>query len=120
MGGDDDLRVRALLRGGSFSTQTEIYDMVSGTSLGNLEKFEISRRGKAYRATDVNVWGVTFPASGSTFYATIMTGGKRYLAEGRIDRRTIAMVDVAAECPSLSPSGSCWHTRARRARPRGR
>lgn len=111
--------------GGSFSTQTEIYDMASGTSLGNLEKFEISRRGKAYRATDVNVWGVTFPASGSTFYATIMTGGKRYLAEGRVDRRTIAMVDVAAECPSLSPSGkllayksatssTTWEVRVRR------
>ncbi|MFC7491297.1 MULTISPECIES: hypothetical protein [unclassified Knoellia] len=91
--------------GGRFSTQTEIYDMVSGTSSGSLEKFQISHRGKPYRASDVNVWGVTFPATGSSFYATIMTGGKKYLAKGLIDQRTIVMVDVAAECPSLSPSG---------------
>jgi Tol biopolymer transport system component len=88
-----------------FSTQTEIYDMETGTSLGNVEKFHISHRGKLYEATDVNVWGVTFAADGSTFYATVMTGGTRYLAQGDTARRTLVMLDVPAECPSLSPDG---------------
>lgn len=110
---------------GSFSTQTEIYDMGSGTSLGNLEDFAISRGGKPYRAADVNVWGVTFPRDGSSFYATVMTDGKKYLAQGDIARRTITVLDVSAECPSVSPSGELlayknatgpvtWEVRVRR------
>ena len=90
---------------GGFSTQTEIYDMASGRSVGNVEKFSFTRRGTPYAAEDINVWGVTFARDGSSFYATVMTGGTRYLAQGGIGSRRIAMLDVAAECPSLSPSG---------------
>lgn len=88
-----------------FSTQTEIYDMATGTSLGSLEKFDISYRGKSYRAADVNVWGVTFAPGGSSFFATVMTGGDKHLAQGDIVNRTLTMLDVPAECPSLSPNG---------------
>jgi hypothetical protein len=88
-----------------FATQTEIYDMATGTSLGNLEKFDISYRGKPYRAADVNVWGVSFAADGSSFFATVMTGGNKHLAQGDIAKRTLTMLDVSAECPSLSPNG---------------
>lgn len=87
------------------STQTEIYDMESGTSVGNVEEFSLSHRGRPYRAADVNVWGVTFAPEGRSFYATVMTGGKKYLAQGDIAKRRLVMLDVAAECPSLSPSG---------------
>ena len=90
----------------NFSTQTEIYDMESGSSLGNLEEFDISHRGKPYDAVDVNVWGVTFAGDGSSFYATVMTGGKKHLAEGDAVARTLVMLDVPAECPSLSPNGT--------------
>ena len=88
-----------------FSTQTEIYDMASGSSLGNLEEFDISYKGQPYEAVDVNVWGVTFAQDGSSFFATVMTRGKKHLAEGDISGRTLVMLDVSAECPSLSPSG---------------
>lgn len=89
-----------------FSTRTEIYDMESGTSRGNVEEFTVSHRGKPVRAEDVNVWGVTFAPHGPSFYATVMTGGAKYLAEGDLARRTLVMLDVPAECPSLSPSGT--------------
>ncbi|MDT0212542.1 hypothetical protein Q9R29_01470 [Rothia sp. ARF10] len=90
---------------GSFSTQTEIYDMRAGRSLGNLEEFDITRGGKPVTAVDVNVWGVTFARVGTSFYATVMTGGRKHLALGDSARRTLALLEVEAECPSLSPSG---------------
>ncbi|KGN41241.1 PD40 domain-containing protein [Knoellia aerolata] len=90
---------------GGFSTQTEIYDMESGDSLGNVETFAVSRRGRPYSAPDVNVWGVTFAGDGTSFYATVMTGGTKYLARGDIGTRSLVMLDVPAECPSLSPDG---------------
>jgi hypothetical protein len=109
---------------GDFSTQTEIYDLDKGASVGNLEKFRISYRGKSYKAADVNVWGVTFGSDGSSFFATVLTGGKKYLAKGDIPGRILEMQDVAAECPSLSPDGkllayksstgpSTWQVRVR-------
>lgn len=90
---------------GGFSTQTEIYDMESGTSLGNVEKFSFTRHARPFHAKDINVWGVTFAPGGTSFYATVMTGSTRHLAKGDIRDRTLALLDVAAECPSLSPSG---------------
>lgn len=110
---------------GTFSTQTEIYDMHSGRSVGNLEDFEVSRQGSPVRAVDLNVWGVTFAPDGTSFYATVMTGSRRFLAQGDIGRRTLTLLDVAAECPSLSPSGellayksatgpATWQVRVRR------
>ena len=89
-----------------FATQTEIYDMVTGDSLGNVEKWDISYQGQPYEAQDINVWGVTFAEDGDSFYATIRTGGVIHLAEGRLSTKSLAMTDVAAECPSLSPSGA--------------
>lgn len=91
--------------GGSFSTLTEIYDMGTGQSLGNMEAFSITRDGRPYSAADVNIWGVTFAQDGRTFYATVMTDGKRVLAKGDIPAKRLDMTDIPAECPSLSPSG---------------
>jgi hypothetical protein len=88
-----------------FATQTEIYDMATGDSLGNVEKWDISYQAKPYKAEDVNVWGVTFAPDGESFYATIRTAGVIHLAEGSIPDKSLVMTDVAAECPSLSPSG---------------
>jgi hypothetical protein len=34
-----------------------------------------------------------------------MTGGSKRLARGDIAKRTLTMLDVTAECPSLSPNG---------------
>lgn len=89
-----------------FSTQTEIYDMQSGRSLGNVETFRMTRAGRPFTAKDVNVWGVTFAADGSSFFATVMSGGRKHLARGDLAERTLALTDVVAECPSLSPSGT--------------
>jgi hypothetical protein len=88
-----------------FSTQTEIYDMASGESLGNVEEFTITQDGAEVTAVDVNVWGVTFSADGESFYATVKTGGEVFLARGDVSKQAVEMLDVPAECPSLSPSG---------------
>lgn len=90
----------------SFSTQTEVYDMATGESLGNLEDWAVRYQGQPYDAEDLNVWGVTFSADGSSFYATVMTAGRKHLARGDIAARTLEMTDVTAECPSLSPDGT--------------
>lgn len=88
-----------------FSTRTEIYDVSTGQSLGNVEDFAITSSGEPVTAVDVNVWGVTFSADGDSFYATVKTGGQAVLARGSIAERAVAMLGVPAECPSLSPSG---------------
>jgi Tol biopolymer transport system component len=88
-----------------FSTQTEIYDVSSGKSLGNVEKWDITYNGEKYTNKDVNVWGVTFAPDGDSFYATIRTEDTIHLAEGSISGEALTMTDVPAECPSLSPSG---------------
>lgn len=87
------------------STQTEIFDMASGTSLGNLEDWTITYRGQRVEAADLNIWGVTFAPDSNRFYATARTGGAIHLAEGDVPGRTLVMLEAAAECPSLSPSG---------------
>src|SRR5262249_22248901 len=61
--------------GNSFSTRTELYDMRTGKSLGDLESFTSTKDGKVIDAVDKNLWGVTFAADSNTYYATLSTGG---------------------------------------------
>ena len=91
---------------GSFSTQTTLIDLRSGTAAGELESFTTSRRGRVVTAEDVNYWGVTFAADGDTFYATMATGGRTYLVRGSIHDRTLRTLHENVECPSLSPDGT--------------
>lgn len=92
--------------GGSFSTSTGILDVRTGALVRSLEEFAITRDGRAYRAADVNFWGVTFAADDNRFYATMATGGRRYLVEGDFAARTVRTVVDNVECPSLSPAGT--------------
>lgn len=86
-----------------FSTLTELIDMESGKSLLNLEKFEVTRDGRRFKAIDFNFWGVTFTRDGRRFYATLSTAGKMYLVEGNIETRQARVIHSGVECPSLSP-----------------
>jgi hypothetical protein len=86
-----------------FSTATTIYEAASGRSLGNLEKFAISKDGKRYGSPDVNMWGVTFARDGNSFYATLSTNGRIYLVEGDVAKRELQVLADDVECPSLSP-----------------
>lgn len=88
-----------------FSTATQVRE-VGGDSWGNLEKFQLVVDGKEVRPADRNVWGVTFDAEGTGFYATVATGGSPYLVRGDLAERTLNTVRAGAECPSLSPDGS--------------
>ncbi|GAA1400805.1 PD40 domain-containing protein [Catellatospora coxensis] len=90
---------------GGFSTRTGILDTRDGTLVTTLEEFAVTREGKAYRNADVNFWGVTFTADDNAFYATMSTGGKRYLVSGDFAARTVRTVAENVECPSLSPDG---------------
>jgi hypothetical protein len=89
-----------------FSTSTVIYDLRAGTSLGDLEQFELRRDGEVVDAIDRNYWGVTFADDGSTFYATAATGGQTYLVRGDLTTRTMTTIRSDIECPSLSPDGT--------------
>ena len=62
-----------------FSTRTGILDTTTGVTVASLEEFAITRDGRSYRHPDVNFWGVTFTADDNRFYATMSTGGRRYL-----------------------------------------
>ncbi|MER5864295.1 hypothetical protein [Kitasatospora sp. NPDC002040] len=92
--------------GGGFATRTGIYDTATGELTSSLEDFAVTRDGAAYRSADVNYWGVTFGADDNRFYATLSTGGKRYLVEGDLAARTVRTVKENVECPSLSPDGT--------------
>ncbi|MFG3554347.1 TolB family protein [Micromonospora sp. NPDC047557] len=89
-----------------FSTRTGILDTVTGATVTSLEEFAITRDGRGYRSPDVNYWGVTFTADDNHFYATMATGGKRYLVRGDVAARTVETMRTNVECPSLSPDGT--------------
>ncbi|MYW05935.1 PD40 domain-containing protein, partial [Streptomyces sp. SID3343] len=90
----------------NFSTRTAILDTVTGRLDDNLEEYTLRRGDDVIRAPDINVWGVTFAADDTTFYATVATGGHTYLARGDRASRTLRTVRENAECPSLSPDGT--------------
>jgi hypothetical protein len=87
----------------SFSTKTILVDMASGDVLADLEKFKTWRDGVRFSAVDFNFWGVTFARDSNTFYATLLTGGKRYLVRGDLGLRKLIVLRENVECPSLSP-----------------
>lgn len=86
-----------------FSTATTIWDTGTGERLGELERFRFTHAGETVDAVDRNFWGVTFARDGSTFYATMATGGRTYLVRGDLRSRTGETVTDGVECPSLSP-----------------
>lgn len=91
---------------GGFSTRTGILDTRTGTVVDSLEDFAATVGGKPYQAVDVNFWGVTFTGDDNRFYATMSTGGHRYLVEGDFAAKTVTALTDNVECPSLSPDGT--------------
>jgi hypothetical protein len=92
--------------GGRFSTRAGILDTVTGQLAGTLEDFAVTLDGRPYQAVDENFWGVTFASDDNRFYATMSTGGKRYLVEGDFAGNTVRTLRENVECPSLSPDGT--------------
>ena len=86
-----------------FSTRTTLVDLASGDEIGELEQFATWRNGARFRAVDFNFWGVTFPADGNTFYASLRTAGTTYLVRGELALRKLTVLRDNVECPSLSP-----------------
>ena len=90
-----------------FSTRTSIIDLARGDFvILDLEKLPVLRGGAPFQAIDLNVWGVTFTASGDRFYATLATGGRTYLVDGDVAKRQMQVLREGVECPSLSPDGT--------------
>lgn len=89
-----------------FSTSTGILDTKTGTLVTSLEEFAVE--GMPQRPVDTNYWGVTFTADDNRFYATMSTGGHRYLLEGDFAARKVRPLTDSddVECPSLSPDGT--------------
>jgi hypothetical protein len=90
---------------GNFSTRALVLDTTSGEVLGDLEQYAVTREGAAFKAIDFNFWGITF-ADDRRFYATLQTGGRRYLVEGDVTTRTAKVVGEDVECPALSPDAT--------------
>ena len=88
--------------GGKFSTRVGMLNTATGQTVDTLEDFAVTRSGAAYRAADLNFWGVTF-VDDDHFYATMSTAGRRYLVAGDIPARTVRTLAENVECPSLSP-----------------
>lgn len=91
---------------GAFSTNTSILDLARGFRIADLEQFAITRNGARVTAEDVNFWGVTFGRDSDTFYATLATGGRTYLIQGSVSKRSAHTIHENVECPSLSPDGT--------------
>ena len=91
---------------GSFSTQTTIIDLAKKKKLVDLERFHVTKDGKAFESPDFNFWGVTFAADSDRFYATLASRGTTYLVVGSVSGRTARVLREGVECPSLSPDGT--------------
>jgi hypothetical protein len=91
---------------GSFSTQTTLIDLATGSRIADLEDFTVTHDGRQVTALDVNFWGVTFARDSDRFYATLATGGRTYLIQGSVGGRTAHTIHENVECPSLSPDGT--------------
>jgi len=91
---------------GSFSTQTTLIDLATGSKIADLEQFTVFRGSRQVTAADVNYWGVTFARDSDRFYATLATAGKTYLIEGSVSGRRAHVIHENVECPSLSPDGT--------------
>ncbi|WP_122816540.1 TolB-like translocation protein [Nocardioides pantholopis] len=89
-----------------FSTATVVRSTDGTRNWGNLEGFRLRIDGEQAAPRDRNLWGVTFAADDRTFYVTLATGGRTYLARGDLDARTLSTVAVDVECPALSPDGA--------------
>ncbi len=92
--------------GTDFSTRTSIVDTRTWATDDNLETYAILKDGHPYQAHDTNIWGVTFAADDTRFYATLATGGHTYLVQGDTAARTLTTLHENVECPSLSPDGT--------------
>ncbi|MFG2628295.1 TolB family protein [Streptomyces sp. NPDC048473] len=91
--------------GTDFSTRTAIVDTRTWAIDDNLETYTVTKDGRPYRASDINIWGVTF-ADDTRFYATLATHGRTYLVRGDVTARTLTTLHGNVECPSLSPDGT--------------
>ena len=90
----------------AFSTRTIVVETATGRQLADLEAFTVEKDGVPFKSVDFNFWGLTFARDGDQFFATLKSGGERYLVKGSIDARKAAVVRTGVECPSLSPDGS--------------
>ena len=89
----------------SFSTQT-IIGPANGSVRTNLEDYALIDNGTRIKATDRNIWGVTFsPGKPNDFYATASSQGNIWLVHGDIAARTLTITASGVECPSISPDG---------------
>ncbi|MDQ0923024.1 hypothetical protein QF038_001532 [Pseudarthrobacter sp. W1I19] len=89
-----------------FSTETVIRGR-DGAVHGNLEEFSLILDGTRIKASDRNIWGVTFaPGDPAGFYATASSQGHIWLVRGDLTARTLTVVASGVECPSISPDGS--------------
>lgn len=89
----------------SFSTQTVLVDLATGSVEADLESFSVSSEGVPFQPADRNFWGVTFSEDSRYFYATMSAGGEHYLIRGDAQERTARVIRNGVECPSLSPDG---------------
>ena len=85
------------------STRTHIVDLQRPSEMTNLESFAVTREGVPFKSVDFNFWGVTFARERDTFYATLASGGAKYLIAGNAAARTARVLRDGVECPSLSP-----------------
>jgi hypothetical protein len=89
-----------------FSTRTTLLDTTSASVIGELESFAVTRDGRPFKEVDFNFWGVTFAKDSNRFFATLASGGAKYLVEGDVDARSAHVIAADVECPSLSPDNT--------------
>jgi hypothetical protein len=89
-----------------YATRTTLLDTANAQVIGDLESFAVTRDSRPFREVDFNFWGVTFTQDGNRFYATLSSGGVKYLVEGDVDARTARVIAPDVECPSLSPDNT--------------
>jgi hypothetical protein len=92
--------------GPAFATRTSILDLKTGAYTPSLETFAATVDGKAYKAVDINFWGVTVAADDNTFYVTMGSNGTTWLMRGDFAAHTLTSLVQNVECPSLSPDGT--------------
>lgn len=91
--------------GERLATTSRIVDMATGRVVADLRAFRVDNETSATVAGPVDVASVAFERDGDRFFATVESGGERFLSSGSVGERRLTLLKTGVANEALSPDG---------------